>query len=188
MRYSRVLPLLLGAMLGLTSCVPAFVPPGTTTTFILVRHAERDPGLDPPLNEEGMIRAEALLNVLRENGVTAIYCTDLLRNRATVQPLADELGLTLNVINPALYINTPSAADLVVNQMLANDAGGTVLWCGNIGSTAGTTGINEEIYKRLGGTGTSPDRYRDLYVMVVPAGMPPHVVKARYGRRSSLDP
>ena len=42
-----------------------FSPGGTTTTIIMVRHAERDPGLDPPLNEEGLIRAQALDQFVR---------------------------------------------------------------------------------------------------------------------------
>lgn len=189
MRNTSMLTMLAVILLCLPSgCfLPVQVPEGTVTTFILIRHAERDPGLDPPLNDEGMQRAQSLLEALRENGVTAIYTTDLLRNRQTVQPLADELGLTVNLINPALYANTTTAAEQVVNQMLVSDAGGTILWCGNRGSVADTPGINTEIYKLLGGTGVSPERYQDMYVMVVREGGATHVVKAEYGGRSSLD-
>ena len=77
-------------------------PTGTTTTIIIVRHAERDPGLDPPLVEEGVRRADSLRDALTENGVTAIYTTDLLRNRETVQPLADALDLPVKLVNPLL--------------------------------------------------------------------------------------
>ena len=64
-----------GVVLGCNaplSTAPVLSRPGTTTTIILVRHAERDPGLDPPLNAEGEVRAQALANVLNQNGVTAI--------------------------------------------------------------------------------------------------------------------
>ena len=47
---------------------PVLSPPGTQTTVILVRHAERDPGVNPPpdlpINEEGFIRAAELKEVL----------------------------------------------------------------------------------------------------------------------------
>src|SRR5947207_11498057 len=78
---------------------PAQSKAGTTTTIILVRHCERDPGFDPPLNAEGQTRAQALLKVCQENGVTAIYAADFIRNRQSVQPLADALGLEVNIIS-----------------------------------------------------------------------------------------
>ena len=44
----------------LTPPAPTQSQAGTTTTIVLVRHAERDPGLDPPLNAVGVVRAQAL--------------------------------------------------------------------------------------------------------------------------------
>jgi hypothetical protein len=159
----------------------------TTTTIILVRHAERDPGADPPLNAEGQRRAQALLTALGENGVTAIHCTDLQRNRETVQPLAEALGLSPHLINPARYVNTTVTADELVNEILAGERGGTVLLCGNIGSVLDTPGILEQVYRRLGGTGEVPHRYRDLFVVLVPADGAARFIKAEYGGVSSLD-
>jgi hypothetical protein len=174
--------------LPLAGCPVAPPVVGASTTVIIVRHAERDPGLDPPLNEEGLARAQVLRDVLGEQGVTAIYCTDLVRNRQTVQPLADDLGLPLNTINPATYADTLSAANTIVNDILTNHAGGTVLFCGNIGSVFGTPGINETLYQRLGGTGRAPTRYQDFYVVVIPDEGAAHFIKAEYGGESSLDP
>lgn len=178
-------------LLTITSCVlPVDAPnspAGTTTSFILIRHAERDEGLDPPLNEEGLKRAVALDSVLMENGVTAIYCTDLIRNRETVEPLAETLGLSLNLVNPLRYANTTQAAAELVEEILRDHAGGTILFCGNRGSTVGTPGITEEIYRRLGGVGDPPDRYRDMYIAVVPDEGATRFIKLHYGARSSLD-
>ena len=56
--------------------------------IILVRHAERDPGLDPPLNTEGIARAQILADVLGQNGVTAIYTMESIRNRETAHRLS----------------------------------------------------------------------------------------------------
>jgi hypothetical protein len=163
-------------------------PKGTTTTIIIVRHAERDPGLDPPLIAEGQARAEALKAVLSERGVTAIYCTDLLRNRQTVQPLADELGLSLNLVSAALFADAQTTAANLVDGWLRDHAGGTVLWCGNTGQAEiQFSGINEQIYRRLGGVGRAPERYADFYVAVVPDEGPTRFIKTEYGGPSSLD-
>jgi hypothetical protein len=179
----------LSCIQGLLPIVPGMTAPGTTTTVIMVRHAERDPGLDPPLNAEGTLRALALRAALRENGVTAIFCTDLIRNRDSVQPLADALGLELNLVSPVLYADTVSAANIVANDIFARFSGGTVLFCGNIGSAgANVNGINEDLFTRLGGTGTPPERYQDLYVMVIRDDAPVNVIKTEYGGPSSLDP
>lgn len=163
-------------------------PPGKTTTLILIRHAERDPGLDPPLNAEGTARAQALKEVLGEQGVTAIFSPELIRNRQTVEPLAAHLGLGIKPWIIANYVNTTAFADAVVDDILANHSGQTVLFVGNIGSVFGTTGINEEIYKRLGGTGRPPIRYRDMYIANIPDVGPTHWIKTIYGEKSSLDP
>lgn len=164
-------------------------PPGTTTTLILIRHAERDPGTDPPLNAEGQARAQILVNVLGENGVNAIFSPDLLRNRQTVEPLAAQLGIEVKLWNVVNYASTPAFANAVVEDLLANYHGQTVLFVGNVGSAQlGTTGISDEIYKRLGGTGTAPNRYQDMYIFVIPDTGPTRIIKTIYGPKSSLDP
>lgn len=162
---------------------------GATTTVVIVRHAERDPGLDPPPNAVGVARAEALKEALKENGVTAIYCTDLIRNRDPVQPLADEFGITRGLVSPpTVRRDTAVAAETVVNDILADHAGGTVLFCGNIGSVLGTSGINEESYARLGGAGTPPVRYQDLRVVVLHEDGAANIIKSEYGGPSAEDP
>ncbi len=162
-------------------------PPGTTTTFILIRHAERDPGLDPPLNDEGMERAQTLRAVLEENGVTAIYGTDFLRNRQTVEPIAELLGITPTFINPLLYVDTPGVAANFIEEALRDHHGGTILFCGNVGTVLGMPGISETIYEQLGGTGEGPNRYRDMYIIVVPDEGEARFIKTIYGAESSLD-
>lgn len=163
-------------------------PPGTTTTLVLVRHAERDPGLDPPLNAEGQNRAQVLNDVLSERGVNAIFSPELIRNMQTAEPLAQTLGITVQPWIVANYVNTAAFADAVVDDILANHAGQTVLFVGNIGSTSlGTTGINEELYKRLGGTGRPPNRYQDMYIAVIPDSGEVRWIKTIYGPASSLD-
>jgi len=77
-----------------------------TSTLIVVRHAEKAdiPGEDPPLSEAGQARAELLAEMLADvdvvAGVDAIYVTPFLRSEQTARPLADRLGLELNVYEP----------------------------------------------------------------------------------------
>ena len=67
------------------------------TTVIVVRHAEKatDDPRDPSLDAAGRLRAQALAAALEDAGVTALYATQYKRTRATVEPLAQRLGLAV---------------------------------------------------------------------------------------------
>lgn len=71
----------------------------TTTTIVLVRHAEKQLGTieDPPLTQEGDERAQRLANLFGERSpvgaIAAIYATDTRRAQATAAPVAMRLGL-----------------------------------------------------------------------------------------------
>jgi hypothetical protein len=185
------LGLLLLAVVACGFTTPPIVSkPGTTTTIILVRHAERDPGLDPPLNAEGFVRASRLAQALGENGVTAIYATDYLRNRQTAEPLATRLGLTVGLIAVAELANTQALAAKLATEFLEKHAGGVVLLIGNVGAPIlGQRGILEDMYRLFGGLEGAPNRYQDLTIMVVPeAGKgAPNIIRSTYGGVSSLD-
>ena len=66
---------------------------------IVVRHAEQAGTLetDPPLDERGEERAKLLERMLREAHPTLLLGTELLRSRRTLEPLAAELGLLVDV-------------------------------------------------------------------------------------------
>ncbi len=49
------------------------------TRIVLVRHAEKDKGTNPPLTERGVRRAAVLARMLSETVVDAIYTNDLER-------------------------------------------------------------------------------------------------------------
>jgi hypothetical protein len=158
-------------------------PQGTTTTFILIRHAERAKELgDSYLTQAGRQRAEALVSKIGEMDITAIYSPDRGRNRETVQPLANHLSLTLNLIPEKRLTNTPKFADDFVKEVMSKHAGGMVVWVGNK-SPVGIWGGNlEEIYLRLGGTGDAPGKYDDLFIIKVPDTGPAQIIKTTYGK------
>ena len=75
----------------------------TTTKFFVVRHAEKDSNTmasDVPLSDIGRQRAEALKEILKNEKIGTIYSTNYLRTKSTAQPLADAVGVTLQVYDP----------------------------------------------------------------------------------------
>ena len=195
--------LLISAALLNTAC-PLIPIPNTNTNantgaesptiFVLTRHAERPPDTlenpNPSLTDEGRARAESLKETLKDAGIDVIYATDLNRNRETVAPLAAELGLTPILVNPVRYLNATGASQEIVSEILFSHRGKTVYFCGNRGSIANMPGITQEIWRTLGGTGPAPDRYRDLYIAIVPPGsdVATQFFRQEYGGESSLDP
>ena len=71
------------------------------TTIYVVRHAEKDTSdaknEDPALTPAGEARAEALRDLLEGQEINALYTTKYIRNKSTLQPLADERQLEMQV-------------------------------------------------------------------------------------------
>lgn len=69
------------------------------SAVFLVRHAEKadQPEEDPGLTAEGQHRAMDVARLLVDAEVTHVHSSDFERTRRTAQPLADELGLSVNV-------------------------------------------------------------------------------------------
>lgn len=180
--------------IGVSSCTPldttvVYSPPGTTTTIIIVRHAERDEGLDPPLNAEGLVRAQALADELEDDGVTVIYYTDFIRNRQTAEPLLERVDAETRVVTQLEAADTKTLANQFVDEVLADHAGGVVLWIGNTGPAI--EGVQEgnlqEIYYRLGGEGDPPLSYTLITTVVLHDDRPPTITQRTYGGPSSLE-
>ncbi|MFM2358176.1 MAG: hypothetical protein RLY16_168 [Bacteroidota bacterium] len=79
----------------------------TSTTIILLRHAEKDTTVagasqmqaDPPLSEAGKARAEKLVKALAEFKVDHIFSTDFTRTKSTVTPLSQKTGKPIELYN-----------------------------------------------------------------------------------------
>lgn len=158
--------LVLAALLALAGCAQQAQvrsPAGTTTTVILLRHADRFPGF-PELSDAGRARAAALPGALAGLEIQAIYSPDLARNLATVEPLAQERGIEVMVVE------VPGVAARLVGE----NAGKTVLWVGN-------TDNLETIFRELGGEGPPPNNYGDLYILKIPHRGPTGVTRSRFG-------
>lgn len=157
-----LLPLLVLA--GCAALTGVRSPPGTTTTVVLIRHADRIL-LSPELSEEGRARAAALPAAVADLKIDAIYSPDTKRNLDTVRPLADQRGITVKTIG---------LSD-VAARLVTENPGKTVLWVGNKGNL-------ETIYGDLGGEGPPPAEYGELYVVTVRDRGPPAVSKRHFGK------
>jgi broad specificity phosphatase PhoE len=98
-------------------------------TIILVRHAEQTltgsmMDGDPPLNEDGARRAQALASVLKDAGVRAIYVSQYARAQQTVEPLARGLG-----VKPEVVAKDDLSA--LTERLKAHDGQGAVLVVGH---------------------------------------------------------
>lgn len=128
-------------------------------TIIIVRHAEKavSKDSDPPLSKAGLARSRRLATMLRKSGVTALYASDRLRTRQTLEPLAESLSLEIKTV-PATEIDT------LVTQ-LRRERGVAVV--------AAHTDTIEPIIGGLGGPAIDsvPESdYDDMFVVTVSAG------------------
>lgn len=146
------------------------------TTVLLVRHGEKlNPASnDPaePLSAAGAVRADALRDELLRAGVTAIYSTDTVRTRNTVEPLRSRLELTTT-----LYATPADVAAAIA----ADHRGDVVL----VAAHSDTVGA---VANALGGsvpTATIAD-FDNLYA-VAKAGSFAKVVNLQYGADSTPD-
>ena len=115
------------------------------TTFILVRHAEKDltqSTNDPDLSADGKTRATRLSELLKKTDITAVYSTPYKRTQQTVSAVAAERGLTV-----ATYQAKPEDIDNMIKQ----HAGGTIVLSGHSNTTPALLNylVGEEKYKQF---------------------------------------
>lgn len=143
------------------------------TTIILVRHAEKNiepTNPNPDLSPAGRARAEELVRVLRNAGVTAIYATQYGRTQQTVQPLATALGL------PVRNVDSGNTAELV-RQITLDHRGGVVF-------LAGHNNTVPEIIKALSGESlpTIPEtEYDNMFVVTIYQSGRAKTTRLKYG-------
>ena len=169
------LPLLIAAALAALGMGPgtglaAAVIADSTTTILVVRHAEKDTlmlGSDPRLSAAGTLRARELARILGNANVSAIYSTPWQRNRLTALPLATQLGDTLTIVD---------AIDETVAR-LRRHPGETVLVVGHSNTVPQ---IIEQLTGEKVPAFTEGD-YDRLYVVTLAPGRAGRLLALRYG-------
>ena len=140
---------LLIALLLTPLCYQSFSQEQKITTFILVRHAEKDLSQstkDPDLSAEGKARATRLLGMLKQTDIQALYSTDVKRTRQTVEPLSQARSLVVSIYDPR------NTADM--DKMFQQNKGGTVVVTGHSNTIPQFVNylIGEEKYKPMDDT------------------------------------
>ena len=101
-----------------------------TTTFYLIRHAEKDrsdaENRNPNLTEEGFERAQRWAQVLKDAGISAVYSTDYNRTKQTAMPTAKLTG-------EGIIFYDPRNIDL--EKLKKDNLGKTVLIVGHSNTT-----------------------------------------------------
>jgi hypothetical protein len=86
----------------------------TSTVMIVVRHAELEQRelANPPLSAAGLQRAARLQQLLAqakpERGVDAVYVSEDAAAQQTANPVAETMGLAVNVVSAADWNSLPS--------------------------------------------------------------------------------
>ncbi len=145
------------------------------TVVAILRHADitLPPATnDEPLNSLGLVRAEALVHHMGLAGVRAVFASTFRRTQQTAQPLADHLGLTVEV-RPA---SEAAAADLAA-EIKTDHVGETVV-------VVSHSNLVPVIVAALGGTwsGTIGESdFDNLLWVTIPASGRVAVHHLRYG-------
>ena len=149
----------------------------TSTTVVLVRHAEKELGAisDAPLSPEGEQRADRLANMFGDaqafGRLRRIYVTNTRRTQQTALRLSQRLGINSEVVDA----KTDSAE--LARRVLEENRGGRVLVVGHSNTVP-------EIVKALTGDEAVPpigeEEYDTMYVVTVPSIGKASVLRIKY--------
>ncbi len=149
----------------------------TTTTIVLVRHAEKELGAisDAPLSPVGEQRADRLAQMFGDaepfGRIQRIYVTNTRRTQQTALRLSQRLGINSEVVDAK--IESEDLAERVLNE----NRGGRAL-------VVGHSNTLPDIVKALTGEKDVPtigeDEFGTLYVVTVPSIGPATVLRMKY--------
>lgn len=149
----------------------------TSTTVVLVRHAEKEVGAisDAPLSPEGEQRADRLANMFGDTQkfgrLQKIYVTNTRRTQQTALRLSQRLGITSEVVDAKI-----ESAELA-KRVLDENRGGRVLIVGHSNTVP-------ELVKALSGADAVPpigeEEYDTMYVVTVPSMGRASVLRLKY--------
>lgn len=156
-----------------TTTIPSLIS-DTTTTIIVIRHAEKEStGTDPNLDSDGILRAEELKHILAGISINAIYSTQYNRTRQTVQPLAAAKGIVIS------EYATSKPYNQLVNEILTANRGKVVVIVGHSNTVP-------EILKVLSdnsfSVNISESQYDNLFVVNLPDSLKPTIIPLKYGK------
>lgn len=124
----RLLAVALFCLFSVQACSQPQPASKEFTTFVLVRHAEKesDGTKDPDLTMDGKKRADALVAVLNETKIDAVYSTAFKRTKNTAAPIAEVKALSV--------LTYEAFKESVIDSMLVKHRGETVVLVGHSNS------------------------------------------------------
>lgn len=131
----------------------------STTTYYLIRHAEKDrsdkTNRNPHLTDTGKARAENWAKVFKNIKFDMIYSTDYNRTKETASPTAKANNLEVNFYDPR---------DMKLKEFMTSTKGKTVLVVGHSNTTPMFTNglLGKKIYEDI-----SDDNNANLYIVTV---------------------
>ncbi len=148
------------------------------TTFFLVRHAEKmKDSSNPALTEKGIKRAKDLEKVLANIPVKAIYTSDFIRTKQTVEHIA-----MMRYMDGDVKIYNHKDLGGAAEQMISNHPKEVILVSGHSNTTPAMINI-------LTGTddwqSLSESDYDNLYIVSVYENAPAKVLHFKYGDPNS---
>src|SRR5689334_24387771 len=149
----------------------------TSTTVVLVRHAEKEVGAisDAPLSPEGEQRADRLANMFGDTQkfgrLQKIYVTNTRRTQQTALRLSQRLGITSEVVDAKI-----ESAELA-RRVLDENRGGRVLIVGHSNTVPA-------LVKALTRADAVPpigeEEYDTMYIVTVPSMGRASVLRLKY--------
>ncbi len=175
-RRPFLVPLLMPlALLGLVVAAAIWLLDArTSTVIVLVRNAEeiQDAAANPRLSAEGLQRAANLQRFLAEarpkRGVDAVYVAEGLAAQQTAAPVAEGMGLAVNVVTAADWKGLPGF-------IMSNHAGEVVLIVGNHDGLLSLLKENTAVEYKV-----EENDYGSMFVIARSRLSKPAVIRLRY--------
>jgi len=178
-RRTFLAPLWLLAMAGVFLVAMAFAywNSATTTTIVLVRHAEKQLGAisDAPLSPQGEVRATRLAQMFGDNEpfgrLERIYVTNTRRTQQTSASVAQRLGIN------AVVVDSKTDSRELARRVLRENRGGRALIVGHSNTVP-------EVVAELARVQNVPpigeEEFDTLYVVTVPTIGKVSVLRLKY--------
>lgn len=140
------------------------------STFILVRHAEKDYGRNPVLTDQGTERAERLKEMLKNTDLDAVFSTETNRTQLTAKPTSEDKNLIIQPYNAGLLQD-------FADRLKRNYKGKTVLVVGHSNTTPAMANLltDSDRHPRF-----SELDYTNFYIVTIPVAGQARVLKLRY--------